>query len=381
MGNDADADRIAKEIKTAKDISVSSSPKITKTYKLIFTFDNKEYLTFLTFKKDKVYNNCIRIRYNATIGSKISSNTAEKQCFAPMLKTDLPKGVTQTDILQVLTTKLKFILFANKASTRPIPKGVIPVSRGPITEETELLDMAQLQKSSDETYVAGFSAWRLLNGLSPIYEKYGYVSEDSNNVQKLLKTLTWGSIKDKPIFPQVTKEDIAKHAFDEPITVDALLTTFYPEIKAAKNDDMLVTEVMEKIPYINTEISSLNVDADREGGENDSKRTIVDFVINVIYKIVQSVDRVDKGELQPILFRVQKDGITWKMWDERLIFTSFNLVDDSPGAASGGAGGGGGAASGGAGGGGQTRTVGGRRSRSYRNKKYKTTRRCRQRSL
>jgi hypothetical protein len=269
MGNDADADRIAKEIKTAKDISVSISPKITKTYKLIFTFDNKEYLTFLTFKKDKVYNNCIRIRYNATIGSKISSNTAEKQCFAPMLKTDLPKGVTQTDILQVLTTKLKFILFANKASTRPIPKGVIPVSRGPITEETELLDMAQLQKSSDETYVAGFSAWRLLNGLSPIYEKYGYVSEDSNNVQKLLKTLTWGSIKDKPIFPQVTKEDIAKHAFDEPITVDALLTTFYPEIKAAKNDDMLVTEVMEKIPYINTEISSLNVDADRVGGEND----------------------------------------------------------------------------------------------------------------
>lgn len=296
------------------------------TYKLVFSFDKKIYSTLLKFGKEDVSNDCIQIKYTIKTGSKISSNSPEKKCFNPILISNLPKDVKQTDILQVLSTKLKFIVV--ERPVRKLPKGATVTARGNPANEMDLLDMAQLKH-----HVAGLSAWRLLHEMPTLYEKYGYVSEDYTMIRETLASLTWDEIKNETIFPDVTKEDMVKYDLHDPITIDTLLAKFYPGIYSEIKKDMLVTTVMKDITYDDSECSGLNVDEGREDGDHDSKRTLIDFVINVIYR-----KSGKDGECQPNIMTVSKNSEVWKEWDNRLQFMSFEEYIGEPGAAAGGAG-------------------------------------------
>lgn len=105
---------------------------------LRFTFDGRQFETSFIFKvhdgTDVMTNNCITFSELKELESDISANAPEKGCFRPMLsRANLPADVTPTDVLQTLSTKLKFAILPKKrlftisdAARLPNPKTGIP---------------------------------------------------------------------------------------------------------------------------------------------------------------------------------------------------------------------------------------------------------------
>ncbi len=184
--------KMVKVINTFSDIenniyNIISSDNIDKkiTFKLGFTIKGKKYLTNFIFNGRSLKNGCIKIDLGKSskydeyiIDSEIKSNIGKNACFEPRLETtEKPIRITSTDVLQVLSTKLKVLLY--KKSTWPLKSSI------------DLNDLAVI----NGVYI---SPYRILRGDLAIYEKYGYKNKDLDNFREnVLPHLKWIDIRDK----------------------------------------------------------------------------------------------------------------------------------------------------------------------------------------
>lgn len=261
--------------------------KPSRDYELIFTFDAEEYSTIFTFRHTGLTNGCITISYDNDddmniVSSMIRSNNSYRRCFNPVLSSNLPEGVKQTDILQVLNTKLKFIL------------------RYP-EEEVTLIDDAKLpdpEKRGSDVFSVPFSYWRVVRGEKPIYEKYGYSFAPFNSISKFARERTWDQIK------HVSDKKTGKKIND-------IWIELYPCEKIDDKDT--IATVMKKT------------------GDKQSERAsqIVRVVFNTIKSELQSNNNYDRQfHFAVPTFTLHKSSAIWQGWDKRLKIVSFKPVSD-----------------------------------------------------
>ncbi len=206
-------------------------------FKLGFTFKGKYYSTTFVFNHDVLNNGCISLQLiklsehnEYDTNSYIKANRGNKACFEPRLETtETPVRITSTDILQVLSTKIKIIL--NKKLSPSI--GDVATING--------------------VYI---SPYRILRGYPPIYEKYGYKNKKIDNIRtNILPKLKWYDIRDKMHIQ--AKELIEKY---NPIIDD--------------NDTIL--ELMKNIPF-----------------DEEQKTNISTYILYTIIGYIDSLDILD----------------------------------------------------------------------------------------
>jgi hypothetical protein len=260
--------------------------KPSEKYKLRFTFEGtdnktKEYSTNFKFNYSGITNNCITISYkndiDATeVSSMIQSNTRSRNCFTPNLyiEGNLPKDITQTDILQVLNTKLKIIL------------------RYP-DEDITLTDAAAVKDSEDVRISAPFSNWRVVRGEKPIYAKYGYESEEFYIISRFARENHWRRIEDKEYKGKKIKD---------------LWIAVYPCVEIGYEDS--IAAVMKKM-------------GDRQ---SEKSSEIVMAVFKTIINELASSSHSGYSRMFPnitAIFTLNKDSSEWKKWDKLLKIKSF----------------------------------------------------------
>ena len=121
-------------------------------------------------KGTKITNGCIHLfTYTDTsVGSMISANTKEPSCFTPRLVSE--KGITTTDVLQILKTKLTLI--------------------HPLLENKQIsISDAALIKNKETGKDFPITPYRIVRGQLGLYEKYGYKNEKILKMRELLKDL------------------------------------------------------------------------------------------------------------------------------------------------------------------------------------------------
>jgi hypothetical protein len=260
---------------------------------LKFTFDGKEYSTVFLFRtRNGMNNGCVRIVADTSsyippemyYDSFIQSNSSEKMCFTPMLTDGLPPGVSQTDLLQVLTTKLKFAISG--------------------------LDTVYVQDAAKiKHHAIPISSWRLLRGERTLYEKYGYSSPIVDAYRQKVKETKWSAIKNG----EILIDDAVK-------TLEVFWSTCYPDKYA--DDNMSVSDVMKMLSYEDTEASIVVDDMSHR------KESIVTFVFALMKELAGA------GQLTwPLTLMVHKDNEPWKSWNSRLLFTSYTEIKTSPSSA------------------------------------------------
>jgi hypothetical protein len=263
--------------------------KSVHSYELRFIIDGKEFKTlFHGVPTDHhLTNGCVSI--GTTLESSLSANSPAKGCFTPTLsKETLPTSLSPTDILQTLSTKLKFAVRPDK------PEMVIS-------------DVARLvNPATGAKYPSSFSLWRLLRGEPTIYEKYGYTSPELEGMRTRIDAATWRDVKGFMIFGRESLE------------------AFVVRNKYSKHfeDDKLITESMKGISY--EEANRVTV---RHSLPAFGPVTIIDLLANALGL---------KGGM-PGLF-VHRGSDVWRDWDARLRFLSFEEVGASVSATTGGAG-------------------------------------------
>jgi hypothetical protein len=151
----------------------------------------------------------------APINSFITKNTPSNKCFNPVLSPEtLPDGITQTDILQVLSTKLKSLIAKNKL--------------------IKITDVASLNHS-----VLYLSLWRLLRGELSLYEKYGYISKSFTAIRETARRVQY----------EATARDSA--LYDN-------LHTHFPYVFNSANNTKSIAELMKHIPYDSVNVSNVD---------------------------------------------------------------------------------------------------------------------------
>lgn len=268
-------------------------------YKLTFRIDEKIYETIFSFSDAGVTNNCIELTYwGELLQSSLKSNSPSKKCFTPILeKVTLPVGITQTDILQVLSTKLKFaIMDAPRLSISDIARLPNPVTNSLI--------------------ITPFSMWRLLRGEDTLYEKYGYTHPLLSPARETIKSLKWTTIRDSPVFQDATPPPGQ--------TLQQLVDSVFPGLF---DDNMSIAENMKKIPYIETDklivkhpSPSKREKIYRESPPFGMKYTLPYLIMESLYI----------GGYIPFLripeLTVERTSEIWKKWNSRLQFISFERV-------------------------------------------------------
>jgi hypothetical protein len=141
---------------------------------------HRAHTTLLNVSRDddgliSIENSCIMVRDDET---EISANSADKRCFDPVLTTDPADApeprITQTDVLQVVKTKLA-------------------IATSPPGYRIRLTDAAQIRD-------VRISAFNLLRQKAAIYEKYGYfAARKSADIIAAFSGLHWGHVKDVSI--------------------------------------------------------------------------------------------------------------------------------------------------------------------------------------
>ena len=249
---------------------------IPSAHILMFAIGGKTYSTRCNFSEDGLDTGCIEI--DPDVDSHISANNPTKQCFTPLLsKENLPEGVTQTDILQVLSTKLKLILKPPCA---------------------ELVDIARIVPGRTH-----FSLWRLLRGEHTLYEKYGYTSHIIHLFRFVVLTTRWKEIKDVMFeTPDCDKIDLA--------SIMAKMGT------PAFNGDETIADYMQKIPYTDVDKYMERI---RIAEDTTIKETIVGLILRALAERKGMATELPK-------FTICSDWDTWKVWDEKLVFVSFEPV-------------------------------------------------------
>jgi hypothetical protein len=263
----------------------------SEIYTLTFSFDGVRFSTNFIINAASITNGCIDLvgYYDKKLYfSAIRANNPERSCFHPSLqKTNLPDGVTQTDILQVISTKLKFIL-------------LYPM------KHTSLMNAARIiNPKTGEAYTTLFSAWRILRDERTIYEKYGYTSDVYDTYREASRNIKWGEIKNYII------------NIDTGYTIEQLWNDSYPE--KAINDDMTIKDVMRIVSYDELERSVFDgkLVQKRSGAIYTMKADIVGFICAFI------TQENPKSLILPTDLVVKKSNDVWKTWDSRCIFLSF----------------------------------------------------------
>lgn len=114
--------------------------------------------------------------------STITLNSPEKGCFVPTLlgnreNPNITLRYTNTDVLQILKTKLTYLM--------PLPKNF----------QIKIADHAV----SNSVCITDFN---LLRAKDPFYKKYGYVYERLEELQEFLKSVKWKDVMEK-IYPKI----------------------------------------------------------------------------------------------------------------------------------------------------------------------------------
>jgi hypothetical protein len=257
-------------------------------YTLTFTFDGKKYSTNFIFSTTGFTNGCIIIDYGEDdyITSKIESNSDTKKCFNPMLKSKhgLPEGVSQTDILQVLMTKLKFILLD-------------------FPETSSLINAAVLSNpETGKLYSTPFSLWKLLRGEKSLYGKYGYSSDPFFWISNHATRKTWGEIKDN----EVAVYGLRKNGTTNK-TIEDIWNEFYSD-KGPIKDTETVADVMKRLTYEDTEKS-------------------VKYGESIVHAIIDSF-RIKGTKSRTFRLSIRQDSEIWQGWNERLKIVSFEKVTE-----------------------------------------------------
>ena len=247
--------------------------KSAGAYKLRFTIDGVPFETIFHFlpEEHQVSNGCVSV--GTALHSSLSSNSPTKGCFSPTLsKETLPSGITQTDVLQTLSTKLKFTL-------------------RPDTEEVSISDVAKLlNPATGLKYPSSFSLWRLLRGEPTIYEKYGYTAPSLDAMRTKIGATRWADVKAFKIFGRETLE--------------AFVAREYPE---HFEDGKPISDSMKEISY--EDANRITV---RHIIPTLGNLTIIDLLLYAL-----GFTRGMPG------LSVHRDSPIWRSWDTRLLFTEI----------------------------------------------------------
>lgn len=261
--------------------------KPSENYKITFTFEGtdnetKEYSTIFKFSYSGITNNCITISYklddiddddSTQVSSMIRSNSDKSHCFTPSIniKANLPTGITQTDILQVLNTKLKILIL------------------GPDKDVT-LADAAIVKDSRNGKISAPLSYWRVVRGEEPIYAKYAYWNKDFFDISRFARERRW-----------------SEYIGDE--NIDNLLKKEYPDITIDKKDT--IAKVMKKMGEKQT--------------ENMSK-IVMDVFNKITYKMAEIYNNSRLRWLGIPTYILIKTDRRWQNWNKLLKIVSFEQV-------------------------------------------------------
>lgn len=258
-------------------------------YMLRFTFDDKEFSTIFELKEDEhLTNGCISLSGFDSFDSSISSNSPARNCFTPNLsnRENLPAGVTQTDILQVLSTKLKFAAL-------------------PSRKFLAIVDVASLiNPETNKKYVTQLSHWRLLRGERTLYEKYGYTNLLLDKVREISQTTRWEEIKYQTIKGKSLTE-IAESFFTSEGTAifvsDRTISDCMKHVSYNDSDKIIIPNIIPALP----------------------SHTIVSMILTAFVQIGKLTQR----ELTYLLYlKINRQSELWKSWDSRLQFQSFYAI-------------------------------------------------------
>jgi hypothetical protein len=235
-------------------------------------------------------NPCIEVIADDTF---IRANTPERACFEPTLESEpieTPNRITTTDVLQVLKTKL---MLAYKPDAEPV-----------------LLDGAKIQGIPITTF-------RLLRGQRPIYEKYGYKNNKSDELQTIVEWLqntTWGDVaKLHTGFSEYTPtfEDIYKQMKGSSMPMDTPLI----DVMRTVTLDMEVqtADPRSKFFFSNTLLSKLLLKKYREKREMNPNVNVNTLLNNSILHVYQ-------------YYTLDSKSAEWKHWSDRITITNAELL-------------------------------------------------------
>lgn len=253
--------------------------KSAGAYKLRFTIDGVSVETIFHFlpEEHQVSNGCVSV--GTSLHSSLSSNSPTKGCFSPTLsKETLPSGITQTDVLQTLSTKLKFIL-------------------RPDTEEVSISDVAKLlNPATGLKYASSFSLWRLLRGEPTIYEKYGYTAPSLDAMRETIGRATWDDVKAYKIFGREPLEAFVAREYSGHFEDGKPISASMKEISYEDANRITVRHIIPTLGNL----------------------TIIDLLLYAL-----GFTRGMPG------LSVHRDSPIWQSWDTRLLFISFEEMSSS----------------------------------------------------
>jgi hypothetical protein len=254
--------------------TLTSEPHVLR-----FTFDGVPFETTFAFQADKwsgvLTNHCIFLTDLDELESSISANSPEKNCFRPLLiRSNLPEGVTPTDVLQVLSTKLKFTALPEK-------------------ELLTITDAAKLP-----AFKTKLSAWRLVRGESSLYEKYGYLSRKRKGSNKqefeifrtAVTSTVWGRIMDFPVNDR---------------TLQQITDEYFPGIF---NPAEPIATCMKRVSL------------------EDAERFVIRFPdeeVTIVELILVALERKKIVRRPSFIVEISRTSPLWQSWDARLVFESF----------------------------------------------------------
>ena len=279
---------IIKAVIKDKQAEMNASPtlRMKPTYhRLRFVVDGTyRFETIFRIEPDLITNKCIEYTYFSELDSKIGANAPGKDCFSPPLydPKNRPAGVTTTDILQTLSTKLKFAILSTNSLT--------------IHDSASLTNPA-----TGEPFKAFLSHWRVLRGEKTLYEKYGYFAKDLDDYRTLVTTTRWGQIMDYVTHDGYTLKTITETKFPGIFHPDRTIAECMLGLSLEANDSYV-----GKLKLFKT--ANIIIDA-----------TLVTFIFKAIY---------EKKKIHPPRFEltVYSDTPTWVEWSRRLQFEAFEPV-------------------------------------------------------
>jgi hypothetical protein len=266
-----------------------------KTYRTTFRAIIQEIentITKMRTRKVNITNECIVIFVFPTTGkpeeanlsTEIKANRGESACFEPRLVSNganVPKEdrITATDLLQVLKLKLSM--------AQPIDANRI-----------DIYDAATIKNTR-------MTPFRLLRGMPPFYEKYGYVNDFVAGIQTRLSSLTLGDLR-KRLGRDVTAEereaavDIMEK--DDPTRKElaVLLKVKIAELFKDKEDSDLLIDAMKTLTL------------------EDEESVYQRFSFDLFTFLFSS--KMADGALE---FKFDPDSAAWRHWKDRVVLTSF----------------------------------------------------------
>lgn len=223
-------------------------------------------------------NGCISLNLSSYSDSFINKNSPIKKCFTPVLELDvLPTGLTPTDVLQTLSTKLKFAIFPERS--------VLMIA-----------DVAKITNpKTKRQFTTKISLWRLLRGEPTLYEKYGYNSPVLNSFRERAIIIPW-----KEISGFVTGNGTTLHSIVE----EHFPSLFLPNKSIQDCMKELTLEDTEKFIQLSTI-------------PFQPPKTIVELIMDALAK------KSREFLIASISLQLSRDSPVWKEWDTRLQFTKF----------------------------------------------------------